>query len=210
MQLGNPSQLMWKIHGPSIISPQPSFSFTLKSQSVKQNVHPLRHPSPLRGCHLVTVLIPHWHHIHLHPFSYGHKCWANPSSLSLNLEEETYACRTSSLLAMRWKTLSTRYWMESTEMEGVFFWLCFCQGVFVAHLNLRFRLTSWQACLILSTIPSSPKYCNDNHSGRARSLSAGLFDVRPATKVWKSQHAFINQSQWNHRAELTSYHWQGT
>lgn len=197
---------MWKIHGPSIISPQPSFSFPLKSQSVKWNVHPLLHPSPLVGDCFHPMLTSHsfasdflWH-----------KCWANSSSLSLNLEQETYTCRTSSLLAMRWKILSTKYWMEYRNWWSVFFWLCFCHGVFVAHLNLRFWLTSWQACLILSTIPSSPKYCNDNHSGRARSLSAGLFDVRPATKVWKSQHAFINQSQWNHKAELISYHLQGT
>lgn len=44
LQLGNRSQLMWKTHGPSIISPQPSFSFTVKSQSVKRNVHPLGTP----------------------------------------------------------------------------------------------------------------------------------------------------------------------
>lgn len=116
LQLGNPSQLMWKIHGPSIISPQPSFSFPLKSQSVKWNVHPLLHPSPLLGDCSRPMLTPHsfasdflWH-----------KCWANPSSLSLNLEQETYTCRTSSLLAMRWKILSTRYWMEYRNWWSVF------------------------------------------------------------------------------------------
>lgn len=34
-------------------------------------------------------------------------------------------------------------------------------------------LTSCEACFILSTIPSWPKYCKESHRGRARSFSTG-------------------------------------
>lgn len=84
-------------------------------------------------------------------------------------------------LLMRREIQTMRYWRRGKSVKD--FSVCFCHGASVTCANFRFPLTSWQACLILSTIPSSPKYCKDNHSGRARSLSAGLFDVRPETKV---------------------------
>lgn len=43
-------------------------------------------------------------------------------------------------------------------------------------------LTSCEACFILSTIPSWPRYCKESHSGSARSFSTAWLDVSPAAK----------------------------
>lgn len=80
--------------------PQPSYSFTLKSRSVKWNAYPslriLLHSLDVT----VTSFLPHADSgIHFNLISFGHKCWDSPSSLSQNFEQETYICRTISLLA---------------------------------------------------------------------------------------------------------------
>lgn len=43
-------------------------------------------------------------------------------------------------------------------------------------------LTSCEACLILSTIPSCPRYWRDSQRGKARSFSTGWLEVRPAAR----------------------------
>lgn len=45
-------------------------------------------------------------------------------------------------------------------------------------------LTNWDACFILSTIPSCPRYCKESHRGKARSFSTAWLEVRPAAKDW--------------------------
>lgn len=95
-------------------------------------------------------------------------------------KKPTYAGQWVCLL-MRREIQTMRNWRQGKSVKD--FSVCSCHGGSLTCANFRFPLTSWQACLILSTVPSSPKYCKDSHSGRARSLSAGLFDVRPETKV---------------------------
>lgn len=172
-----------------------STAFTLKSVSQMECLPPLAHPFPLPGCHPVTSDLMLTLAFFFNLISSHLKCWDSPRNLHMHSRRS--AC-------LQDGKSRQQYWVEGKS--GKYFSISyFLLGVFVTHLNFGFLLTSWQACLILSTIPSSPKYCKDNQSGRARSLSAGLFDVRPATKVWKSQYRFINQSQWNHTAELISY-----
>ncbi len=43
-------------------------------------------------------------------------------------------------------------------------------------------LTSSEACLILCTIPSCPRYWRDSQRGKARSFSTGWLEVRPAAR----------------------------
>lgn len=48
-------------------------------------------------------------------------------------------------------------------------------------------LTNWDACFILSTIPSCPRYCKESHRGKARSFSTAWLEVRPAAKDWRKK-----------------------
>lgn len=57
-------------------------------------------------------------------------------------------------------------------------------------------LTSWEACLILSTIPSCPRYWRDSQRGKARSFSTGWLDVRPAVRDCPQPAGRTRQTEW--------------